>query len=475
MRVLALCLALAPSVVAQDAVTLRPGDPALDLAALALADYTLAVEVAGPEAQSLGTIAETYRLDGDVLTIVAQADVPMAGAPARDSTRLRWPSLAPLSNDVVGGGEVATASYQDGQVTGAYGTDGRAPLPFAFDLQRPVFAPAALPLVVRALPLTPGYRAVVPTFSAEDRFKEAVLTVAGPETVTLPDGSVVQAVAVTRTGGGGLTRGMPQRHYVDPVTRQIVLTTMDAPGMAIRFVPLTEAEVAARQAQAAQAQATAEAVRAASTGLRPGDDTLDLDAIGSESVSLVIRLVQPMQQDAGTESRAVVVDRAAGTITLTTDTNIAMVGQRLQSTLVAAYPSFAPISLVQDDGTGRTELAFADGRVTGTDEGETVDRALDAAVFANAWLPVVVRTLPFAEGYSAVFHGYSAGDGVVETLLTVTGQETVEAPDGERTAWVVQADRDGTVLTIRVDAESRALLGYGLSPQPGVRIEFVAE
>ena len=81
----------------------------------------------------------------------------------------------------------------------------------------------------------------------------------------------------------------------------------------------------------------------------------------------------------------------------------------------------------------------------------------------------------YAEGYSAVFHGYSAGDGVVETLLTVTGQEPVQTSAGERTAWVVEATRDGRTLTIRIDAETRALLSYGLTPQPGVIIEFVAD
>lgn len=430
--------------------------------------------VDGAAGQSFGTVTETVSLEDGVLTYVAVANLPQAGGVRRDSTRMAWPGLTPLSDDFSAGGEVGTAAYADGGVSGSFGPEGRA-LPFAFDFGTPRIAPAALTLLVQAVPFEDGFTVTLPMFSAKERYRESTLTVTGREDVERGDGATVEAWVVEQRGGGGAAGQFTQTHYVDPETRAILKTEIDAPGVRIIAVPMTEADVAARAQAADAAEAAEQAVRDAAPALRPGEVTLALDAIESEDVHLAIRLVQPQQMDAGSETRTVVVDEDAGTVTLISDTHITLAGQRLRSTLVAAYPSFAPISVSQDDGSEQTELTFADGRVSGTEEGEAVDAALEAPVFANPWMPVIVRTLPFAEGYSAVFHGYSAGDGVVETLLTVTGQEAVQTPGGERTAWVVDATRDERTITLRVDAETRALLSYTLTPQPGVRIDIVAD
>ena len=447
---------------------------AFALDALTPSSRTVELLVDGEPGQSFGSVTETVTLEEGVLTYVSVANLPQAGGVRLDSTRMTWPGLVPLSDAFAAGGEVGSTTYTDGGVSGSFGAEGRA-LPFGFDLDAPRLAPAALTPLVQAIPFEEGFTVTLPTFSAKERFQESTLTVSGREEVEGRDGARVSAWVVEQRGGGGAAGRFPQTHYVDPQTRAILKTEIAAPGMRIVAVPMTEADLAARDRAVADAEAAEQAVRAAAPALRPGDAALALDAIQSEDVRLTIRLVQPQQMEAGAETRTIVVDEEAGTVTLTTDTNITLAGQRLQSTLVAAYPSFAPISMAQDDGSDQTELTFDGARVTGTEEGEPTDMTLDAPVFANAWMPVIVRTLPFAEGYSAVFHGYSAGDGVVETLLTVTGQEAVQTSAGERTAWVVEATRDGRTLTIRIDAETRALLSYGLTPQPGVIIEFVAD
>lgn len=468
MRLLLLTAALAAApVAAQDAVTLTPGHPDLTLPDGPPETRTVEARMIEPQAQSLGTITESMTLDGDVLTIVSRANIPMAGAAdALDSTRVAWPSLVPLSHNVVAGEAVGTVTYADGQVSGTY-DGGRGALPFEFDLESPVFAPSTIGLLLEGLPFEPGYSVVVPTFSAEDRFKEARLTVTGQEGVE-HDGETVAAWAVEQRGGGGLTGNFTVTHYVDVDTGEHLYSEFrPQPTMLIQLVPLTPEEAAAREAEQSAAEAAAEAARAAASDLRPGAEALAADALGSYTAEAVVRLVAPMEQDAGTDTRTVTVDEAAGTVTIRQVIDIPMAGQRQETTIVSAYPSLAPISMTATDGGDTTELSFADGRVTGTHEGEPVDATLDGPVFASGIVFEVVRLLPFAEGYSATYHGYSSDDGVVETLLTVTGQEEV----GGRTAWVVTGEREGNPsFTFHVDAETRELLSYGFSPQPGVRI-----
>ena len=221
---------LAPAVPAQ--VVLAPGHPDLDLARVAPRTGVLAVRQGG-QAAPMGTVRDDVSLDGGVLTVVTSTVVPMAGPALRDSTRMAWPSLAPVANAVETGGKAGAVTYYAGAVAGSW-----AGAPLAFDLERPVFAPAALPLVVRALPLDrPGYRAVVPLFSARERFQEATLTVAGPDTVADADGQARAVVAVDQAGGGGLTRGFAQRHYVDPETRDLLsVTYTSTPGTVVETV-----------------------------------------------------------------------------------------------------------------------------------------------------------------------------------------------------------------------------------------------
>ncbi|MEM1117463.1 MAG: hypothetical protein AAGJ11_13215 [Bacteroidota bacterium] len=459
---------LAGPAVAQDAVTLTPGHPDLTAPPAPPENETIEVRMLEPQQQSMGTVLNTARLDGDVLTLVSRMEVQMAGPTVVDSTRLAWPSLVPLSHDSQQANTSSTVTYGDGRVEGSF-DGGRGALPFDFDLESAVFPTSAIPLLALSIPYDIGYTATVPTFSAQSRFNDATLTVTGEEEVEV-DGETVQAVVVEQRGGGGMTGRFAQRHYIDPEARELLYTMVDAPNnMVIRFESLTPEQVAAREAEMAAEAEAAEAAAAAADPIRPGSASLALDALASYEDNFALRLLQPQQMDAGTEVRTVTVDEGAGTVTIETVTDITLAGQRQESRAVLAYPSLAPISVYQTDGTDETELSFADGRVTGMNEGEAVDTTLDEPVFTNGSLPLVVRLLPLAEGYEAAFHGFSSSQGTVVTLLAVTGQETL----GDRTAWVVTADRDDNpTLTFKIDAETRDLISYGLSPQPGVELEF---
>ena len=106
-----------------------------------------------------------------------------------------------------------------------------------------------------------GFTVTLPTFSAKERFQESTLTVSGREEVEGRDGARVSAWVVEQRGGGGAAGRFPQTHYVDPQTRAILKTEIAAPGMMIVAVPMTEADLAARDRAVADAEAAEQAVQ----------------------------------------------------------------------------------------------------------------------------------------------------------------------------------------------------------------------
>lgn len=470
MRLLLLSLLLVGTASAQDAVTLSPGHPDLDLSALTLADETVDVRMIAPEAQSLGTVTTTASLDGDVLTVVSYAEVPMSGPPTRDSTRLAWPSLALISHDVTRGGQAGSAQLVDGQIVGSFGGD--QALPFEFDRDEPIFGTAAVELVLRALPLDrTGYRAIVPTFSTNDRFKETTLTVVGPEVITLDDGTEVEAIAVDQAGGGGLTQGFRQRHYLDATTREFLYSKLSPPGMTVHLVPISPDVIAARDAEEAAAAAAAGQNR-----LTPGSPALI--AVPAETIAYKVLVVQPVQQEFGdiTTTQSI----ADGRLTIISNVQIPQAGQNQQDTTVVAYPSLAPISRVEVTPSEIERSVYADGRMTTTttagDEVTTTEADLNDA-FGPGVTRVLIRSLPLAEGYTASFDQMDADGEVSTSRVTVTGQEAYTLPDGTETmVWVVVEVEEGTPdYTYYVDATSRALHKMSFSPQPGVVVDIVAQ
>ena len=210
--------------------------------------------------------------------------------------------------------------------------------------------------------------------------------------------------------------------------------------------------------------------------LAPGHP--DLVAVAPQSVTLTIKLVQPMQQDIGTVITTEILE--GDQLVFTSDIQVPQAGQNQQDTTVVAYPSLEPISRVEVS-TDETERAtFAGGRMTGTVSTDETSYDVEA-VLEGAFGPGItrrlVRSLPFAPGYVASFNQID-GDGEISTsTLSVTGQEAHTRPDGtESTVWVVLEVEPGAPdYAYYVDAETRELLKVAFAPQPGVRVEMIAE
>ena len=103
-------------------------------------------------------------------------------------------------------------------------------------------------------------------------------------------------------------------------------------------------------------------------------------------------------------------------------------------------------------------------------EAETIDLPVEAPVYDGGWLFEIVRLLPFADGYRAVFHTVSPTEGPTEVMLAVVDQEEI---DGQ-TAWIVEATPEGGAPTEFAVADgTRELVRVRLLPQPGVVVDFV--
>ena len=467
MRLVALAALLAAPALAQP-VTLAPGHPDLAVSAVTPASGAVAVQMLAPQAQVIGTVRDDVRLDGGVLSIVTSSVVGMAGPPVRDSTQMAWPSLAPVAHVSESGQGSGAVAFAADSVRGEW-----AGAPLAFALDRPVFASAALPYVVRALPLErTGYRAVVPLYSARERFQEARLTVVGPDTVTV-DGRVFEAVVVEQAGGGGLTRGFAQRHFVDPATREIVVTTLAPQGMSIEVVPL-----------AADVAATVRPIRARAASpvaLVPGHPDLVAFALSSETSEM--RRVLPERRPlwAMTET----VTHADGLVTIAMDAHsLPDAATTIRDTTRLEWPSLRPVShtrvTTSADGDAVTAVAFDGQTVTGEygpagAERQPLDLELREPVFGPRTVPILARALPFRAGYTATVPTFSASDRLQERTLIVVGRETVETPDGPVSAWIVEEEGDGPTRIYAVHPETRALLSTTYSPSLGALVETVRQ
>ena len=468
----ALLVALAAAASAQspaEPVVLAPGHPDLDVAAVTPETGVVLVQQTGEGGGPLGSVRDDRALDGGVLAVVTSTAVGMAGPPLRDSTRMAWPSLAPLDQTVETDGLFGRAAWSADSVAGVWGPVA-GPQPLAFGLERPVFAPAALPLVVRALPLDrTGYRAVVPLFSVRDRFQEATLTVAGPETITLDDGRTVDVVAVDQEGGGGLTRGFPQRHYVDPETRALVRSELSAMGMTIQMDPLP-AEVAAT-VRPLRSRLGLQAV-----ALVPGHPDLRVGELALAETESEMRWALPEREPLW--QIAETADVQDGVATVTMEAEAAGSPTVIRTTTRMAWPSLAPLShrsvTAREDGESASSLDFDGLRVTGVyGEGQPLDLELRAPVFGPRSVALVARALPFRAGYLATLSTFTAGDRLQEHTLLVVGRETVETPGGPVEAWVVEHDGEGPTRRYAVDPDTRALLSTTYSPRPGAVVETV--
>lgn len=446
---------------AQAQTVLTPGHPDLMTAGLALDSQIMAVRIAGPPAEDAGTMRYAVARDGGTVTLVTTADARRIGQEGEMTTTFAWPSLRPILRQPAEDAAQNTTRYDGARVSGAYSRGEWAPLPFDITLESAPFQPEALPFVARALPFRAGYTGTVPTFTAGNRLREYTMTVVGQEDFERADGTTASTWVVEQEGEGRGAR--TERYFVDATTRDLVATSYTNQGTTVVIEPTTQEALD----MAAQA-------RSMMTALRPGSDALAVDALQSYSQSYVVKLVQPQQQDIGTQSRTITVDRAAGTVTVVDSTEVPLAGQKTSSTLVMAYPSLLPLSSRSENGDVVTNLTYNDDgvirRQTPTDdESPDYERAFEEPIFDPSALFEVVRLLPFADGYTAALQSFDS-DGPTRIVLAVTGRDEVEG----QSVWLVTATPDGTPpFEFAIDAATRELVRIKIAPQPGVEIEFV--
>ncbi|MEM0964061.1 MAG: hypothetical protein AAGK21_16150 [Bacteroidota bacterium] len=455
--VLAALALLAAPAMSQD-VVLRPGHPDLMIDGLTFESHTETVRARTPSARDLGTITHTVTRDGANVTVAVDADARQAGNTGETTITFNPSTLAPVSRQRAVGSSTGTTTYNGTNVSGSYGRGDWAPLAFDIDLRAPAFAPEMVPIVARALPFEVGYTATAPTFSSENRVRDVSMTVIGQEEFTRLDGSTasvwaIEATAVATRGGG------TRRYLVDGSTRELLAATVSPQeGALIVTEPVTE------EALAAMAEAEASAVV-----LRPGLDTFDPSVLSNESREFTIKVVQPVQQEAGTLTRSIMIDEAAGTITVTNMQEITMANQTVEQTLVAAYPSMAPISTSTTSGENVVEVIYADGIATRTSNGETTEVAYEEPVFSASMIFELARTIPLQEGYRAIAH-VTGPEGPSTSTLTVGELGEIEG----RMAWPVSAaGGPGQTFTFHVDAETREFVRFDQEPQVGVMIHIV--
>ena len=453
----ALVLTAAPTF-AQD-VTLRPGHPDLMTSGLTFESHVEAVRISEPAVQDLGLITHQVTRNGATITMNVDANVPQAGNVGETSVTFDAVTLAPMSRQSTTSRSSGSTTYDGAHVMGAYARGEWAPLAFDITLSGAAFAPEQIPLIARAIPQRAGYTATVPTFSADRRLRDVEVSVVGQEEFTRADGSTVTAWAVeaVTSGRGGGT----QRYFVADGTRELVATSFSPQqGTTVVTEPTSE-----------EALAALEEGMASSVDLRPGASDVMADALEGYTRTYTIKVVQPMQQDIGTATRTLTIDREAGTATLETTLEIAMAGQNQTETTVVAYPSLRPISSSSDNNGETVELTYSETDVSGMRGDEAIEVAFDEPVFDSSWLQEVVTLLPFEEGYRASFQTVSTQEGAQSIGLEVVEQSEIDGVP----VWHVRAQPgEGPPVSFFVTPE-RDLARMEMQPQVGVVIQFVPD
>ena len=462
-------LAAGPALAQDDVPLLVPGADALAVDALTFEDQTFDVRSAAD--QSIGTITQTVTEDGAYVTVVTRVDIPQLRQASTDSVRILRASLAPqVASTTDADGDRAVVTFDALRAIGTYGTRGRE-LPVDVTLKTPAFHTGSTSvaggpaLVARAMPFETGFTGMAETFSPTQRLREVTLEVTGREDVPRLDGSTASAWVVTETtsGRGGGTR----RYYVDPDTRDLLRVVSGEAGSEVVVVPADPETLAAEAA-----------ARAAVPRVRPGDASLVAAQIPTGETVSTLDLLQPMAQAGiGTQTQRVVVDEAAGTMTVVTVVEVPMQNMVQTDSVVVAYPSLRPVSQTFGMGPVAIDLAYGDDAVTGSAAlpggAEDVDESLaDGPVFASSTLGAVLQSLPLADGYRAVLETYAAGGGLLPVSVEVSGPASV---DGTMAYTVVATPEGAPSSTYTIDAETRAILKARTSPQTGVTIEIVPQ
>ena len=188
---------------------------------------------------------------------------------------------------------------------------------------------------------------------------------------------------------------MTSATFIDADSRNLVAITYTVQGADVVIEPTSQAML----------DAAAEA-RSMMTSLRPGDAGLATDALQSYTQEFTVKLIQPQQQDIGTQTRTVTVDEAEGLVTIESTTSIPLAGQNTSDELVLTYPGLRGMSYRAEANDVVTTLTYNDDgvirrRTPADDESPDFEQTFEEPVFDPAALFELVRLMPFTEGYSA--------------------------------------------------------------------------
>lgn len=203
----------------------------------------------------------------------------------------------------------------------------------------------------------------------------------------------------------------------------------------------------------------------------PGGSALDMSWLMPIEATYVVRIIEPMQMDAGTVTEQTTI--ADGVVTRVTTLAIPMQNLSMTDSLRADAATLAPLTHHSTGGPSVLSLEFSPEGVVGMAGGEAVVVPLDAPAFDAAWIGEIAQSLPFAEGYVATVSAYDGRSGVVTYTITVRGQEEASGAAGPEPAWIVEAASDAGTATYAISQASRQTLRTRFSPQPGVTLEIV--
>jgi dipeptidyl aminopeptidase/acylaminoacyl peptidase len=207
--------------------------------------------------------------------------------------------------------------------------------------------------------------------------------------------------------------------------------------------------------------------------------TVDPSAIGVPTPAVAL---QP-----GRFGYAIRLEMAGQTVPLSSSIEIADEGESWVITETARTPAGDTIdrtvlakeglvlrSRAITQGAVSITLAVADGTITGRmsmgAQGQDISAALDGELFADgAGAPLVLATLPLAEGYTTAFRNFSLQPPKARTVqLAVVGREEVTVPAGTFDAFVVELtspdDENETTFWVAVESR-RAVKSVATGPQ----------
>lgn len=147
---------------------------------------------------------------------------------------------------------------------------------------------------------------------------------------------------------------------------------------------------------------------------------------------------------------------------------------RFTDTFLVRSDTLAPIafhSVLKGEEIAR--LLYMGDRIVGWKKGEQaaepVDLALDAPVLEGNLWGLTLSSLPLEAGYSVRFPVYQYHRNLTEFVIDVTGEETIETPDGQREVWLVKLghspEQRATYLIGKEDGREYGYRGSGFAQE----------